>query len=571
MSNAQTTSAAAANSAPPGAHRRPSTVRNVTTSWIWQIIVLANGFILPRLIDHKLGPELLGVWDFGWSWVFYVRNLHMGISASVNRYTARYRALQDWSALNETLNTSFWLMTAMALIGCGLAGVFGVMTPWFLDQKAGGASPQEAARIVFQAQWVVFILGASSAQQLIGSVFDAGLAGFERWDLLNWLRGARDIFLIVGIVSLLYAGFGLIATSLVVAVGHILCDTSLYFVMRWLFPQMHFSPWHIRRAACSELILFGGKTVLREVLRGAVYQINAVYISSWLGLASLAIFSRQRTLLSHLITFIKQYAHVFVPASSALHATNDKTALRNLLIRSSKYGFFVSLPPLLVLLIAGGDVIQLWMGPNYRNQIVLAILTICHIPLISQLSVYAVLVGMDRHGRAVVYEFCGAIASLALGYILVRALSWGYLGALDCGLFGAAIAIGLPLLIVGGIILPLDACLTLELSPIRYALATIPQPLLMNLPFAAALIIAKVIWPGHPLISLGVGGCTGGAVLFALYWIWVVPDSLRKQIQKRTAAIFGSQTASAPTGERAAVIPAQVGVGAETTQQQTAP
>lgn len=503
------------DAATPVKGRRPSTLKNVTTSWVWQMIVLISGFILPRQIDIHLGPELLGVWDFGWSWVFYVRNLHMGISASVNRYTARHRALQDWAALNETLNVSIWLMAGMALLGSVLAAGFAMATPMFL--------PKQSAEVIIQAQWVVFILGVSSAQQLIGSVFDAGLAGFERWDLLNWLRGARDIFLIVTIVALLYAGFGLVATSLVVLIGHVLCDGSLFLVLRRLFPQLHLSPWRIRRQACAELILFGGKTVVREVLRGAVYQINGVYVSGWLGLGALAVFSRQRTLLTHLITFIKQYAHVFVPASSALHATSDKDALRKLLIRSSEYGFFVSLPPLVVLLFAGGEVIDLWMGPGYRSDAVLAILTLCHIPLISQLSVYAVLVGMDRHGRAVIYEFFSALTSIALGYILV--------GVAGFGLMGAAVAIGVPLLIVGGVILPLDACRTLGLSPVRYAAATLPRPFLMNLPFAAVLLAAEWMWPNRPMLSLLAGGSIGGIVLVAVYWKWVLPESMRERLR----------------------------------------
>ncbi|MBL8878176.1 MAG: oligosaccharide flippase family protein [Phycisphaerales bacterium] len=524
---------------PPGPRKRPSTFKNVATSWVWQLIVLISGFILPRQIDEHLGPELLGVWDFGWSWVFYVRNLHMGISASVNRYTARHRALQEWTALNDTLNTSIWLMTGMALVGCCLAAGFALATPFFL--------PKQPAAIIAQAQWVVFILGVSSAQQLIGSVFDAGLAGFERWDLLNWLRGARDTFLIVAIIALLYAGFGLVATSLVVLVGHILCDASLFLVLRRLFPQLHLSVWRIHRRGCAELILFGGKTVVREVLRGAVYQVNAVYVSSWLGLGALAVFSRQRTLLTHLITFIKQYAHVFVPASSALHAASDKDALRNLLIRSSQYGFYVSLPPIIVLLFAGGDVIDLWMGPGYRNDIVLAVLTLCHLPLISQLSVYAVLVGMDRHGRAAVYEFFGAIASIALGYVLV--------GVAGYGLIGASVAIGAPLLVVGGVILPLDACRTLGLSPLRYAAATMPKPLLLNAPFAAVLLAAEFTWPNHPLLSLLVGGSLGGVLLGSLYWRFVAPDSLRSQIRGRATRLLGARSLSSTATSTSATEP----------------
>ena len=28
------------------------------------MVYLATGFVMPRMIDHKLGQEVLGVWDF---------------------------------------------------------------------------------------------------------------------------------------------------------------------------------------------------------------------------------------------------------------------------------------------------------------------------------------------------------------------------------------------------------------------------------------------------------------------------------------------------------------------------
>ncbi|MCA9255560.1 MAG: hypothetical protein KDA33_07970, partial [Phycisphaerales bacterium] len=41
----------------------PSTTRNVIANWLWYLLVLASGFIIPRLISDRLGKEQLGAWD----------------------------------------------------------------------------------------------------------------------------------------------------------------------------------------------------------------------------------------------------------------------------------------------------------------------------------------------------------------------------------------------------------------------------------------------------------------------------------------------------------------------------
>src|ERR1700689_2389968 len=66
--------------------------RNVAFAWGGYAVNLVAGFIMPRLISDRLGQTTLGIWDFAWSVVSYFGLVQLGVSGSVSRYVARYRA-----------------------------------------------------------------------------------------------------------------------------------------------------------------------------------------------------------------------------------------------------------------------------------------------------------------------------------------------------------------------------------------------------------------------------------------------------------------------------------------------
>ena len=38
---------------------------NLAVSWVSQLVLIFSGFVMPRLVDDKLGQFSLGIWDFG--------------------------------------------------------------------------------------------------------------------------------------------------------------------------------------------------------------------------------------------------------------------------------------------------------------------------------------------------------------------------------------------------------------------------------------------------------------------------------------------------------------------------
>lgn len=514
-------------------------VRSVLSNWAFSLVELAVGFVLPRLISDRLGQELLGVWDVSWSLVFWVRWTNLGVTGAVTRYVARYRALRDWDALNATVNTSlaFLLMACLAALGLGV--LFAALGTRLLHEP----SLQAAAA----SGWIVFLLTSAAALQMPAGVFNSIITGHERFDLLNVIRCARDIGVLLVMAGLLIGGHGLVVCAIVPVTAEILASVAKYVVARRICPQLRFSPRHCHWRAARDLGLFGGKTVLRDAARGGMYHLSNLLVAGLLGPAAVAVYSRQRTLVMYLTRFVKQYANVFIPASSELHAGGDVRALRHMLVDSGKYAFYIALPPIWLLVLLGGPLLEIWMGPAYAAPWVLGILAVGHALTIPQTSVYSLLMGMNRHGLVGLFEAVSLALGLALGWLLIGPLQWG--------LTGAAVALTGPLVLSGGVLLPWYACRRLDLPLASYLRRVFVGPLAASLPLVACLLLARVLPLPHPAGRVTFALLLGGLVTALVYWRWVVPAGLKARLVRgaeRVRAVLAAlafRSVAGPSGE----------------------
>ncbi len=515
--------------------RTASLVRNIFANWLWYVLVVISGFLLPRFIDRHQGRELLGLWDLGWSLQFYISLLALGVASAVNRYVARYRTVRDWDALSATVSSSLMLLVVSSAAGLVGAAAFVAFVPQMLP----GSSPD----VVTTGRWVVWILSITAAIQLPGSVFNSVITGYERFDLLNLIRGSRDALVLIIMIALLVAGFGIIALAWTILIGELLCNVAKLVVARRLCPHLRLSMKFCRRSVVGKMLRFGGKAVLQSLAQSGLYQANTILVSIFLGPASLAVYARQRALVMHTMRFVKQYAQVFIPASSALHVHGDTAALRRLVVQTTKYGLYVTLPLTILFLVMGRPLLNVWMGAEYEAPVVLAVLVLGHLLSMPQLGVFSILMGMGKHGLPALFELGSALLSVGLGIVLMAYY--------QMGMVGAAVAMAVPVALSGGIFMPAYACRVLGIAPWQYIRAVVPGPVLAGIPFAVCLLSARYLFAERDGPQLALGLTSGGLVLAIVYWRWVLPLTVKRRItdapRSFRAWITADGVARAPT------------------------
>ncbi len=496
---------------------RDRLVSNVIFNWGGHFVFIIAGFIMPRMIDRRLGQELLGVWDLAWSLVSYFGLVQMGVASSVNRYVARYRMTGNISALNGIVSSASFIMTISGALALGLAIAVSLLLPQLFGAKLGGN--------VHEAQWVVLFLGASIGIEIAFGAYNGILTGCHRWKLKNIINSGWHAATVVGMITALLMGKGLRTLSEIYLIGVVFA-----YAMRMIFAYrvcegLRVHPSLVKWETIKEALAFGVKTLIPSVSRLLLNQTTSILIVIYLGPAMLALYARPRGLLLHVDTLVKRMGLVLTPTTSSFQSEGNLEGIRGLLIKSVRYSFYMVLPMVLVLIVFGGPILHLWMGPRYAKGIIPAILAAGFLMTMAQTPIWTILVGLNAHGRAGIAEFAVSLCSVGLVVLVLGFFKWG--------LAGVAVAVTIPLTIMNVVYLPFLICRQLDLSVRQYFLSVAAGPIVHVLPFAFCLLVARLVFATEPLKGLLWGGTAGSLVLAVQYYRYVLPGRIKTRVFRR--------------------------------------
>ena len=507
---------------------RDRLVSNVIFVWAAHFVFIVAGFIMPRMIDRRLGQELLGVWDFAWSLVHYFELVQMGLSSSVNRYVARYRAVGDIAGVNRIVSSASVVLGIGGLLALGLTITISLLLPQLFGTRLGDN--------VLEAQWVVLFLGVSIVIEISLSAFRGVLTGCHRWELHNIIRSGWHVATIAAMILALLWGGSLSSLAVITSVGLALEYMTrviiVYRVCKGLRLRASLVTWKTIR----KLLLFGGKTLIPGTSGLLLNQTTSILIMVYLGPAALALYTRPRSLVRHINTLVSKMALTLTPTTSSLQRTGSLEEIRKLLISSVRYSLYLVLPMVLVLMVFGSVVLRLWMGPRYANGLLPAVLGLGYLAIMVQAPVLTILRGLNAHGRAGMAQLVASLCSV--GLILLA------LGALGCGIVGVAVAVTLPLTIINLVYLPHLICRRVGLSITRYFLSVIAGPAVHVMPFVIILVGARLFFHNDPTIGLAWGAVAGGIALVIPYYRHALPDRVKMSVSRnlhkvlRTAGSF---------------------------------
>jgi len=500
---------------------RDRLVSNVIFSWAGYFVFIVAGFIMPRLIDHQLGQELLGIWDFCWSLTAYFELVRLGIGSSVNRYVAKYHAIEEISEINLIISSSSCILGIAGLVVFTLAVTVSLILPQLFGAKLGNNTQQ--------AQWIVLFIGTGIGVQIALSSFNGLITGFHRWGLHNFIKSGWYLIIVAGMMIALLKGRGLRSLAIVTFIGQALESITRMIFAHHICKGLQIRPGMIKLRIIKKLYVFGGKTLIPSVSGLLLNQTTSIMIIAFLGPAALALYARPRSLIRHVNTLVNKMAFVLTPTTSSLQSMGNLKEIRELLITSVRYSLYLVLPMILVLVIFGGPILKLWMGSHYANDLLPALLAIGYLATMAQTPVLMILVGMNAHGRAGIAQLIASICSVGLVFFALGYLKWG--------IAGVAFAVTLPLMVMNVFYLPLLVSRRIGLGVRQYFLSVTIGPTVHILPFAICLVAARLIFSTSPLRGLLWGMLAGSTILAVLYWQYVIPDRIKMRVLQSCRSI----------------------------------
>jgi O-antigen/teichoic acid export membrane protein len=491
--------------------------QNVLWNWAAQLVQIASGFVVPRMIDSQVGQDVLGLWDFAWSIVASFALVQMGLVSSVNRFVARDRAKGDFESINRVVSSVTWILRGMAAVVVILS-----VAASFLVEHLGQAVPAEHVRDV---RWLILLLGSSLALQIATSSYAGVLTGYHRWGTHNAIHLAANVCLLAGMFGVLLAGYGLVGLGMVTLVCETLGRSLRSFMAYRVCPTLEIRWRHFRRATAREIMVFSGKAFSRNAGNLVLNQGVAMMVAAIHGPAALAVYARPFGIIRAINAFMQKYAMIFTPMASGLHAKEQSSDLEHLIVVATRSGILFSLPLLLATIILGREIMLVWMGPDYAHGLLIGVLAFGYLTYTAYSPILNVLTGIDAHGRP-------SLAYLAAtGLAAAAAAIW--LLALEGGIVGVAVCVVTPMFFVSSIYLPAYACTRLGIGIGHFLERIWLLPLACCAPFAGCLIAAKLLFPRSALLALIVGLGTGSILLGLAYWRYAIPAPTKRKIAKR--------------------------------------
>lgn len=496
---------------------RNQRVYNVIIGWLGQLVFVASGFILPRMINTNLGKETLGIWDFAWSLITYFEFIYGGLVSSVNRYVAKHRATGDIDGVNTAVNSAFFALLLLAVLVALLTSGTALLTPYFMQEKLGAQTSD--------AQWVIFFLGLSMVIKIGLAVFGGVLTGCHRWDLQHGINAATRLITLLGLVIILKMHGGLKELALVYLCLESLVLSSRCSLVFRVCPGLKINPSLARRKTTINMWRFGLKTLLPDLGDLLSNQTFNLFLVWFLGPAALAGYARPRALIRHIQTFTRRYTLTLTPTASSMQATSNDQEIHKLFIHSCQTGAYIIFPMVAVLVIMGEPILRIWMGKEYASNLLPVIISFGYLPILLQLPLNGLLQGFNSHGWPGMFRFMASV--FGIGFALIA------LGFFHSSVIIAAIALFLPFWASEFIATTLYAARRHGFSLRRYWLSGIFKPLVITTPMIIILLVFRIFLTTQPTWAL-FGGIFFGLSAFAVsFWFFGATNEFRGKVHSQ--------------------------------------
>jgi len=465
--------------------RRPSLKLNALSNWVVLAVNVIIGFLLTPYIISSIGKEGYGIWRLIASFIGYFGLLRFGVGSAIIRYVPLYDGRSEHRRVCGTVSTALsiyvgigFLILLISFFGSGfLAGFFGEGRDFML---------------------LVKLVGLAAAIECPVAILDATIRAREKYVGANLLRLCTSLFRAISIFVVLWLGYGFVGMGWV-TVATAVISLLLSIVGLFKFCQdIRISISDIQTSYARELFSFGIFVTLAGLGLLLVYQSDKVIIGKFINMEVVGIYSVVAIMMFYYRELSGVLARILVPRFGYLDGLGNQEQKVALFLKSSNAVTNIASGIGVVLLLVGPSFIRLWVGPGFESAYqALFVLGIAHILYESQTPSTSILAGSGKQGTIAAFAIIEGISVVILSVLLVQ----GY------GLTGVAVAIAIPMVVIGAVTCPLYVCYAFNIKMSEYYLKCILKPWAL-------------------LVLFGLGGCLLRPQAFLTSWTSLVVFSM---------------------------------------------
>jgi O-antigen/teichoic acid export membrane protein len=488
-------------------NRPVSTKRMLGRNMAWNTAGLgaetAVGFLVMPFLIHRLGESTYGIWIVLGALTSYFGLLDFGTRGSIGRHVALHHASNNRVALDRTVSSG---LAVMALVGATTVAVIFACEPLFFRLFAVPVELQAAAGMALRIVAVQFALF------LVATAFDAILWGFQRFDWLNaveipssLMRGGLTLMLVKSNADLVT--LAVITLAVTVASGLAKCLLAFH-----VDPQLRLGIRYISRSSLGELLGYGGWSMIGMVAVVTRTQLSTLLVGSLLGLALVTPFAIAARLLGVIAAGLSALTGVITPFATTLHATDQRERQRSMFVVGGHYNTALAAFLVSFLIMLGGPLIDLWIGPKFPEAaVLLTILALGEFLPATQYVTATIVLANARHNVPALFALLDIAAVCLLTFALIPIF----------GLIGAGLAMAIPRFLLGGVGRMWWGCRVVDMPLRSYLLQVIAAPISCVVLPASVVGVATHYYPARTWgLFLGYGAAH--TALFVICYLYLL-------------------------------------------------
>jgi O-antigen/teichoic acid export membrane protein len=423
---------------------------NASSVFAKTIVLMAIGIILPPFVIGHIGRAEYGLVVLISSFFALLQMVQLGIPQSLNRYVPRELQRADNRSVSGIISSGF-----VMLCFCGvLVAIGAVLTALHPNWLA--KTPSEASAGNISA--LIVILGLAAAIDLpmsLGHVIFQAHEQYIRHSILQTL-GYGTRFILVLVLLTLFPG-NIIAYVGGMVGGNLIQGLLILIVALIIFRETKIKIAAINISTIVKIGKYGFLTLLNTIGIFMFIQADYLVIGKLISNEAITVFSLGVAWVLLVRSYINAAMSVVTPAAARIEFAGKPEALKEMLLRTTKYGLLVSMLPLVFIAIFRETLMKAWMGQGYdQSAEILLFVLIGDILANGVAGGTSMLIGLGKLRKLTAANLIAGILNILLGVLLLLVF--------NLGVMSFAYSYCLIFIILNGLVVPAILSHALNLS-----------------------------------------------------------------------------------------------------------
>lgn len=356
--------------------KQSSIIINAASSVIQIVITSITLFLLYKYLLVALGASQLGIWSLVLSTTSIAQLANFGITGSIVKYVAKYKAIGDTDKLSILIQTA---AISIAVIFVVLAIIIYPVADYYLKITLQGESYRSASNILPYALIAFWIM-------MVTSISQAGLYGCQLITHRNLILAGESVTFLI-ICWFMAPRYGLVGLAYARLIQNCITSLVTWYILKKNITTLPLIPFRWEKSIFKEIIGYSVNFQFITLLVMLCDPVTKGLLSRYGSVSMVGYYEMANRMVQQVRSLIVNANQVLVPAFAHLKELAPER-IQDFYIKSYQLLFFISLPVFSVLIMVTPFVSEIWIG-RYESIFVTSAIILCVGWFLNTLSVPA--------------------------------------------------------------------------------------------------------------------------------------------------------------------------------------